>query len=305
MKLFKNAMFFVLTEALSLQALAEALQLRPAVDPTPNEHSRLGFDLDRCVFDGQRALVTMVQAYRDLPAPVINAEVAERVKVIEKVEGRKVGRKEKRSIKDETIFDLMPKAFVRHRVTRAIVTDKYIIVEATSSNRAEDLLSQLREALGSLKVVPIWSLNNRPELVMTHWVRESEPVSVGDDGKRHLVIGNRATLEDTTGGTVGIKNCEVEIEEVIAFLESGMHVDALGLEYLRDGEQWLAFTLRSDLSLRGVVFGDVVGSAIESKSEGGECEREATLLLMASSLTEAMEAIMEVIDPEWSHGGNG
>ena len=50
-----------------------------------------------------------------LPAAVINEFLNEKVEAIQDAEGRTVGRKERQSLKDDVMMELLPKAFTRSR----------------------------------------------------------------------------------------------------------------------------------------------------------------------------------------------
>ena len=56
-----------------------------------------------------------------LPASVVAEEVEQQIEMIEEAEARSVGRKEKQSLKEEMIFTLMPKAFVRSSLQYALL----------------------------------------------------------------------------------------------------------------------------------------------------------------------------------------
>src|SRR5690625_644650 len=89
-----------------------------------------------------------------LPAAVVNEHLEEKVQEIQAEEGRPVGRKERQTLKDEIIFSLLPQAFSKSARDFAYIAplEGLIVVNAASAKRAEDLLSQLRESLGSLRV---------------------------------------------------------------------------------------------------------------------------------------------------------
>jgi recombination associated protein RdgC len=110
-----------------------------------------------------------------LPAAVINEELEEKALEIELRESRQLPRKERRSLRDEVYFNLLPKAFVRSSLQFAYISprDQLLVVDAASTKRAEDLLQQLRDALGSLSVIPLVS-KHQPIDVMTRWISSGQ-----------------------------------------------------------------------------------------------------------------------------------
>jgi len=108
---------------------------------------------------------------RVLPASVINEMVTGKILEKEDQQARKLSKKERTEIKDELIFDLLPKAFTFSRKIYAYIDPKggWLIVDAASAKSAEDLLSLLRKSLGSLPAVPINTVE-KPTVVMTQWL---------------------------------------------------------------------------------------------------------------------------------------
>ena len=92
-----------------------------------------------------------------LPSAVVNEELEEKALAIEESESRKLARKEKQSLKEEIMFSLLPKAFTRSSLQFAYISPKHnlLVVDASSDKRAEELLSELRDAVGSLSVIPL------------------------------------------------------------------------------------------------------------------------------------------------------
>jgi len=106
-----------------------------------------------------------------LPASVINDFVRERVEAIESAEYRKVGKREKKEIKDEVIKELLPRALPRNTNTVAYIDIKnnLLAVNTSSRDKAEDIVSLLRNDLGDLRASPA-GLNAAPGLFLTKWL---------------------------------------------------------------------------------------------------------------------------------------
>jgi hypothetical protein len=108
-----------------------------------------------------------------LPASVIREVVNDNVEEIEEEEGRK----ERQSIRDEVIQDLLPKAFTRSRDTYAYLDTNgdangggWLLVDSAARSRAEDLSVLLRECLGTLPI-GIPKTQRNPAEAMTEWLR--------------------------------------------------------------------------------------------------------------------------------------
>ena len=79
-------------------------------------------------------------------------------------------------MKDEIVQTLLPRAFIRRSSTFAAIAPSLglILVDSASAKKAEDLLSTLREALGSLPVRPL-SVKVAPTATLTDWVKTRKP----------------------------------------------------------------------------------------------------------------------------------
>ena len=157
---FRNLRAFRLPERLGLdaEALASRLSRRPFTPCLPAQPQSSGWvgALD----DSAEALVHaagpwwLLRLKREeklLPPSVIRDEVANRVAQIQAAEARRVHRKERMQLTDEVTQDLMPRAFTRARDIEALLAERdgWLWVNQASAPRAEDLLSVLRDALGS------------------------------------------------------------------------------------------------------------------------------------------------------------
>ena len=82
---------------------------------------------------------------------VVRDALKEKVDEIEAQQMRKVYKKERDQLKDEIVQTLLPRAFIRRSSTFAAIAPSLglILVDSASAKKAEDLLSTLREALGS------------------------------------------------------------------------------------------------------------------------------------------------------------
>lgn len=183
-----------------------------------------------------------------LPGTVVNDMVAEKVETLEVEQGRVLKKKEKDTIKEEIIIDLLPRAFSRFQQTFAWINPKdgFIAVDASSAKRAEDLLALLRKSLGSLPVVPL-ALTTPPELTMTEWLKEgSAPASFALEDEAEL----RSALEH--GGIIRAKQQDLLSEEIKVHLEADKLVTKLALNWA----ETVSFVLGDDMSIKRLKFSE-------------------------------------------------
>ena len=176
---FKNARIYRLTEAYPFSATGfdEALNEHKFNPCTGQMAISVGFDApieqskNIAQHFGDVTLIAVRLQEKLLPAAVINEELAPRIAKAEAEGCRPLSRKEKQVLKEEIVQCLLPRAFSKSTLTRAIIDQEngLIIIDTPSASRAEDVLALLRKALGSLPVVPCMDAN-KLSVVMQQWV---------------------------------------------------------------------------------------------------------------------------------------
>jgi len=198
-----------------------------------------------------------------LPGSVVNEELSARLKKIAEKEGRKVGSKERKRLKDEVLTDLLPRAFTRLSKLNVYVAPKtgWLVLDTASRKGAEEAVTTLREALGSFPAVPM-AAEESPRNLMTEWLIHGK-LPAG------LALGDECELRDPaeTGATVRCRRQDLETDEVREHLKSGKQVFQLGLVY----DDRISFTLGEDLAVRKLRFLDQV------QDELGETDRDSRL----------------------------
>ena len=211
-----------------------------------------------------------------LPGAVINAAVNEKVKEIEQGQSRKMCRKERQDLKDEIIFSLLPRAFVRDRLDFAYIDTKEqrLIVNAASAKRAESLIHALRLAIGSLKCTPFWC-ESSPELILTEWVRQGYAVEPFYLGESCELVGPK------DGRSITAKKHDMSSEEIGVHLNFGLRVEKASLFWGED----LFFTLDAGLGIKKLDYSDAVSEQVEyRKPESAAEEFDATFFIMSETL---------------------
>ncbi|SFM15631.1 recombination-associated protein RdgC [Halopseudomonas yangmingensis] len=229
-------------------------------------------------------LVAMRSDERILPSSVVREALNEKVEEIEQRDARKVYRKERDTLKDEVMLDLLPRAFTRSRTTLALLAPQHgwIAVDTSSHKRAEELLNLMRESTGSLPVRPI-NVKIAPMACMTDWVRTQQ-------APEGLVIADECELRDTgeDGGTVKCKRQDLGSDEIQQHLDAGKQVSQLALHW-RDK---LSLVLDDKLGLRRLKFEELLQE--QADEQGGEDmagQLDATLLIMAETLAELIPSL--------------
>lgn len=199
---------------------------------------------------GDRMMLCLRRDEKLLPAAVINAEVETRIEEIELKQDRKVYRKEKLQIKDDVIADLLPRAFIKSRRVYAYLCRQrnILVVNATSAALAEELISAVRDALGSFPVKLIQT-EVSPTSVMTSWLTGDKPYGAFTlDDECELVN----PMEDSN--VVRCKSQDLLSEEITVHLQAGKQARKLALIW----NDAVRMIVSADLTLSRLRFEDEV-----------------------------------------------
>ncbi|BBU05078.1 recombination-associated protein RdgC [Aeromonas veronii] len=226
-----------------------------------------------------------------LPSTVVKEQLAEKVEAIEFEQGRPLKKKEKEALKEELLHTLLPRAFSRTANTYAWINPDYgyIVVDAPSAKKADDLLALLRKSIGSLPVVPV-SMTNPPEITMTEWLNEVNlpaPFTLEDEAEL------RSTMEH--GGIIRCKQQDLVTEEVKNHLEHDKLVTKLALNW---GEK-LSFVLGDDLSIKRLKFSEELRDLNDDvTSEGPAARLDADFALVTGELSRFIPALFAALGGE-------
>ncbi len=248
---FKNLIFYRFNAPFDkdAQALESALAEHPFQPCGSQELSRSGWVApckglpEQLVYScAGYHLICVQKEDKILPSGVIRQSLEEKVEQIEQEQARKVYRRERTQLKDEIILDLLPRAFNKRQQTWALIAPQagLMLVDASSHKSAEDLLSLLRNSLGSLPVV-LPDVKQSPSAVMSHWLEQQQPLPTS------LQLLDESELKDNLveGGVIRIKGQDLTSSEIVAHLEAGKRVTKLALEW----DENLRFMLHEDLSV--------------------------------------------------------
>ena len=225
-----------------------------------------------------------------LPSSVINEHLEEKIQAISAEESRHVGRKEKQTLKDEIIFSLLPKAFAKSSLDFAYIApqENLIVVNASSAKRAEDVLSALREALGSLKVIPV-TAKNLPTQTMTHWVRDVEV-------PKQFELGEECELQASKDGRiVRCKGQDLYAEEVRNHLNSGMFVSKLAISW----KESIHCVVDDQLAVKRLKFDDKIQEQANDRNPETKAEQfDTDFAIMTLELKVFIQALLKAFGGE-------
>lgn len=278
---FRNLTLFRFPTTTKLDELDKGLdecQLKPV---GPLELSSRGFispfGRDSDVFAArQRDAIWLTVGGEDrlLPGAVVNDMLAKKLEEIEQKEGRKPGGRTRKRIKDELITDLLPRAFVKPSRTDALLDVEHgiVVVDTSSRKNGENVISEIRRALGSFPALPL-NAEIAPRSVLTGWIA-GEPLPDG------LALGDECELRDPVdqGAVVKCQRQELQGDEIGKHLEAGKQVTRLALTL----DDHVSFVLGEDLVVRKFKLLDGAVDQLESTERDDlRAELDARFALMA------------------------
>jgi recombination associated protein RdgC len=191
-----------------------------------------------------------------LPSSVVNDLLQKKLVEIEDKEGRKLGGRARKRLKEDLVHELLPRAFVKPGRTDAMLDLEhgFIAVDASSRKTAEAVVSDVRHALGSFPALPL-NAEVAPRSVLTGWI-------AGDAMPDGLALGDECELRDPTdqGAVVKCQRHDLQCDEIGGHLEAGKQVARLALTL----DERLSFVLGEDLVIRKLKFLDGAVDALES-----------------------------------------
>jgi recombination associated protein RdgC len=228
-----------------------------------------------------------------LPSAVVKEALELRVHERELAEARTIFLREKRQLKDEIVADLTPKAFTRSNHIQAYWNTKTnrLFIDANSASRAEIFLKLLREAFGSLPVIP-FEAKQSPTHTMTQWLLEGTATT-------NIELSDECELRsiDEDASIVRIRHQELSADEVRAHLDAGKQAVKLRITW-KDG---IEATLSESATFNRLRFSDDIKTLDSSYSKEEQSQRlshEFSVMVteinaFSDDLIEALGGVME------------
>ncbi len=220
-----------------------------------------------------------------LPAGVIKAQLDEKIALLEAENSRSATKKEKEQLKEDIIFELLPRAFSRFTDTHGYISPEHniIVINASSRGKAEDFLALLRKSIGSL---PVTSFT--PEIAvdetMTDWLTDKDFV-----GNFQLGMEAEFNALGDDGAVIRVKNQDLTSEEIKVHLDAEKYMVKVALEW----DECLSFILCDDLAIKRVKFFDVIYEQNDDiDSDDVLAKLDADFALMAGELNRFISELL-------------
>ncbi|MBI4292137.1 MAG: recombination-associated protein RdgC [Betaproteobacteria bacterium] len=222
-----------------------------------------------------------------LPASVIRQEAEARAEEIARRQGRAVGRKQMRELKEQVTDELLPRALARRRTTYGWidVANGLLAIGAPADAKAEQFMEALRRAEDAMLALRL-ETQRAPASAMADWlVRGEAPGAFGIDQDLEL------RSADASKATVRYARHNLEGKEICDHIAAGKTVVRLGLTW----NDKISFVLTEHLQLKRLTFLDILrqdsATEVQDKTEQFEIEfalMTGELALMFADLVKAL-----------------
>lgn len=223
-----------------------------------------------------------------LPASVVKQFANDKAKEIEENEGRRVGRKEMRDLREAMTIELLPRAFVRRRTTFGWIdpVNGWLAIDAASPAKAEEFLEHLRKSVDQLPA-KLLQVTQSPSSAMTGWVAEGEAPS-------HFTLDQDLELRSAEKATVRYVKHTLEGEEIRQHIAEGKVVTRLAMTW---GDR-ISFLLNENLQIKRLSFLDLLKEQADSQAENEDERFDIDFTLMTGEVAQLLNDLLEALGGE-------
>lgn len=291
----KNAKLFTLPEDFEIdtETLSENLKedkLKPCGPQDTNSNGWLTpFKTGEmmCLQTGDAQLINMGTEEKVIPSSVVNQRLDKDIAKIQQETGNKVGRKQKGDMKQEILFDILPTALTKLKRTAAYIDNKLklLIVDTPSTPQAENVVTQIRQSLGSFKA-QAYGPSSSMATIMTKWITDGTP-------PEHFAFGSSIVLEtlDEAKSIIRAKNVNFNTDEIQRHIDNGYLVTHIGLTY----NDRIDFTLTHEFGIKSIKFTDIVQDELDHENIDSEEQLlDSRFTLSSLELRELITSLMNI-----------
>ena len=234
-------------------------------------------------------LVCMQTETKILPPGVINKEADARATAIAEHFGYKPGRKQMKELREQVTAEFLPRAFTRIRKTYAWINVQagWLVVDAASEKKAEDVLEMLRHSLDTFPLAMLRTVRS-PMSAMADWLAGGAPEGFTLDQDFAL----QSNSEDKARAT--FKGHDLEATHITELLAAGNLPTKLAMTF----DDRISFVLTENGALKRIDFLDVIRDQIKADDLDAETLFNAELALMAGELERLLSSVTEALGGE-------
>ena len=225
-----------------------------------------------------------------LPAGVVRQAAAERASKIEAEQGRKVGRKELRDLRERITEEFMPRAFSQRRTSWCWIdpVNGWLVLDTGSDARADEILEVLQQTVSGIALRPLQTQVS-PTSAMTDWL-------AGGDAPAGFSIDDDLELRSAAEAHSAIRYVRHALEggEIRKHIESGKIATRLAMTW----NDRISFVLTDKLLIKRLAFLDILKEEAEQSAETADEQFDIDFALMAGELARLLADLVVALGGE-------
>lgn len=224
-----------------------------------------------------------------LPTTVIRQAAQERAAQIEAAQGRKVGRKEMRDLRDQVTDEMLPKAFTQRRTTWGWIdpVNGWLVVDAGSDARCDEFFEGLAPVIESETLRPLQTQLSAGS-AMTEWL-------AADEAPAGFSIDQDLELKSASSeAKIRYVRHALEGPEIRAHIGAGKTATRLALTW----NDRVSFVLTDKLQIKRLAFLDILKEQAEQEAQEGDEQFDVDFVLMAGELARMFADLVSALGGE-------
>lgn len=240
-----------------------------------------------CAVHGQ-FLVAVREQKKLLPSAVVKEVADERAEEIKEKEGRRVGRRELRELRELVTAELLPSAFRTNRQVFVWIdpVNGWLAVDAGSRNRADPALELLRKAVEGLPVSMLKAVTP-PTVAMAGWLASGEPPA-------GFTVDRDCEMMSAESAAVRYAHHPLDGEDVRSHIAAGKMPTRLALTW----NDRISFVLTDQLEIKRVAFLDIIKEENAQKTDDDEERFELDFTLMTGEFARLLGDLVAALGGE-------
>lgn len=234
-------------------------------------------------------LLTLCIEEKKLASATVKVEAHKRAKAIENEQGRKVGRKELRDLRDRVTEEFMPRVFPKQRRTFVWidVVNRWLVVDGAMS-RADEVVEALHRSVEGLTLRRLQTAVS-PSSAMTDWVAGGEPPSP-------FTVDQDLELRSAAEAQAAIRYVRHSLEggEIKEHIASGKIAVKLALTW----NDRISLVLTEKLEVKRLAFLDILREQAEQDAEAAEEQFDVDFALMTGELARLLDDLVAALGGE-------
>jgi recombination associated protein RdgC len=242
---------------------------------------------------GQWLLKLMVEQ-KVLPGAVIRRRCDEIAAHIELTTGRKPGKKQIKELKEQAQLELLPQAFTRQSAVRVWIDPdaRLLMLDVSSSKRAEEVVTQLVKALQGFNVRPLQT-TMAPATAMALWLSSGEaPQAFSVDRECELKSA------DEMKSVVRYARHALDIDEVREHIAAGKQPTRLAMTW----HGRVSFVLTEAMQIKRLAFDDVVFESTKGSKNHADDGFDTDAAIATGELSQLIPDLINALDGELQPG---